>query len=249
MADLFPLYLPPDAPRLFQTESLLRRLAQTAMWDQDSKLLELYGSLGGLALSRALGCRVTVVEPDAKVLEGLEERARVAGVAEKVTFVHGDVLTAEVPNELNGIFTCSRVLGLPGQLAKVFRPHLAERGRLGFLCVIKVGRSPSAEAVAGWEKRLESPLLLPKEALLEVEREGFEPDLMETVGESELDEFYQALDGLMKKPDAETGPGPDQLKAELAFHQAQGSSGVTVAFVLARRKEPGEKPPLSRESG
>jgi hypothetical protein len=225
-------------------------MAQTAAWDQDSKLLELYGSVGGLALARALGCQVTVMEPDLKVLEGLKERARVAGVSEKVTFVHGDVLTSEVPDGLNGVFTFSRVLGLPGALAKNFRPHLAERGRLGFLCIVKVGRSPSTEAVSAWEQRLSSPLPLPKEALLEVEREGFEPDLMETVGEGELEEFYQTLDALMKKPEAPTGPGPEQLKAEIALHRAHGASdGVTVAYVLARRKEPGEKPPLSRDSG
>jgi hypothetical protein len=226
-------------------------MAQTAAWDHDSLLLELYGSLGGLALARALGCQVTVVEPDAKVLGQLQERARVAGVAEKVAFVLGDVLTTPGPTtSVHGIFTFSRVLGLPGPLARSFRPRLAERGRLGFLCVVKVGRTQVPEVVSAWERRLGGPLLLPRDALLEVEKEGFEPDLLETVGESELTDFYQTLDGLLRKADAPTGDGPTALGAEIALHQAHGGeSGVTVAYVLARRKEPGEKPPLSRDSG
>lgn len=250
MADPFPLYLPSEAPRLFQTESLLRRMAQTAAWDQESHLLELYGSLGGLALARALGCRVTVVDPDAKVIEQLEERARIAGVSEKLTFVVGEVLTTPVPSGLDGIFTFSRVLGLPRALARVYRPHLNERGRLGVVCVVKVGRDPAAEALASWEQRLGAPLLLPRDAMLEFEREGFEPELTETVGENELADFYQTVDGLLQKAGAPTEPGPAALASELAEHRAQeGASGVTMAFMLARRKEPGEKPPLSRDSG
>jgi hypothetical protein len=30
---------------------------------------------------------------------------------------------------------------------------------------------------------------------------------------------------------------------------ALGKAGVTFGFIVARRKEPGEKPPLSRDSG
>ena len=33
MADPFPLYLPPETRRLFQSESLLRRFAQMAHWN------------------------------------------------------------------------------------------------------------------------------------------------------------------------------------------------------------------------
>lgn len=250
MADPFPLYLPPDAPRLFQTESLLRRMAQTAAWDQDSQLVELHGSLGGLALARALGCRVTVVEPDAKVLADLKERTRVAGLESKVTFLQGDVLEVATPTGLSGLFTFSRVLGIPGPLVRGLRPRLAERGRVGFLCVVRVGRSHAAAAVEAWERRLGAPLLLARDVLMEVEREGFEPDLMETVGEAELEEFYRTVDMLLQGPDAPSGPGPSALKEEIALHRAHGAScGVTLAYVLARRKEPGEKPPLSRDSG
>ena len=250
MADPFPLYLPPDAPRLFQTESLLRRIAQTAAWDQGSHLLELFGSLGGLALARALGCRVTVMEPDPKVIEQLRERATIAQVIDRVTFVEGAPDGAPPSGMFEGVFTFSRVLGLPGNVARTFRPLLATRGRLGFLAVAKVGRTQAPEAVAAWERRLGTPLRLPRELLLEVEREGFEPDLIETASESELDQFYTEVSGLLEKPGAPTGAGPDALKAEIALHRdLAGSSGVTLGFVLARRKEPGEKPPLSRDSG
>ena len=36
MADPFPLYVPSEARRLFQSESLLRRFAQMARWDDSA---------------------------------------------------------------------------------------------------------------------------------------------------------------------------------------------------------------------
>jgi hypothetical protein len=250
MADPLPLYLPPDAPRLFQTESLLRRLAQTAGWDQSSQLLELYASLGGLALARALSCQVTVVDPEQKPLDSVRERARVAGVLDKVSFQRGAALEAGVGNRYHGIFTFSHVLGTPGAVARQFRPRLAEKGRLGFPCVVKVGRQQPPEALAGWEERLGAPLGLPRDVLLQVEAEGYEPELVEAVGEAELGDYYRELQALLKKVPDPGAPGPVALQAELDRARTQkGPAVVTLAFVVARRKEPGEKPPLSRDSG
>ncbi len=252
MPDPFPLYLPPDAPRIFQTETLLRRMAQTAGWDASSRLLELYASLGGLALSRALSCPVAIVDPEQRPLDSLKERARIAGVLEKVTLHRGPVLdpAAGGAGTFQGIFSFSHVLGTPGGVARHFRPRLAERGRLGFACVVKVGRQAAPEALAFWEKRLGVRLGLPRDALLEVEAAGFEPELVEVVDEADLGGHYQSLETALKKVADKDAPGPARLREELAlFRDCQGKSGVTQAFVVARRKEPGEKPPLSRDSG
>jgi hypothetical protein len=235
---------------LFQTESLLRRLAQTAGWDQTSRLLELYASLGGLALARALGSPVLIVDPEPQALEAVKERARQAGVSEKVTFRRGAVLEAGTGDEFHGVFTFSHILGTPGAVASRFRPRLAERGRLGFPCVVKVGRSPVAEALAFWERRLGAAPKVPRDALLEVEAAGYEPELVECVADAELGEYYTELEALVKKVPDPGAPGVASLQEELALFRSHGAQlGVTLAYVVARRKEPGEKPPLSRDSG
>lgn len=250
MADPFPLYFPPEARRLFQTESLLRRFAQMAQWEKGSALLEIFGSLSGLALTKALDCTLTVVEPEARVSDTLKERAKVAGIGDKVTFSAGPVTALSFPQgSFDGIFSFGRVVGLPRTLAKSWRPMLAERGRIGFTTVVKVSRSPSDKALEYWKSRLGTPLLLPREALLAVEDEGYEPEMVETVGDLELDEYYKELEAALAKTNA-AEPGPASLRAEIDQHRAlNGKTGVTMAFVIARRKEPGEKPPLSRDSG
>jgi len=73
---------------------------------------------------------------------------------------------------------------------------------------------------------------------------------VEVVGEAELADQYRDLEQALKKVADQEAPGPTALKDELALFRAhQGQTGVTQAFVVARRKEPGEKPPLSRDSG
>jgi hypothetical protein len=113
MADPFPLYLPSEARRLFQSESLLRRFAQAAHFTGGSRLLEVHASLGGLALTRALNCTLTVVEPDAKVADTLKERARLAGLGDKVTWLVQPLSTVSfAAKSFDGIFS----LGLTGAL-------------------------------------------------------------------------------------------------------------------------------------
>jgi hypothetical protein len=245
----FPLYLPSDARRLFQTESLLRRFAQMAQWDEQSRLLELHASLGGLALIRALGSALVIIEPEQKLVDGVRERAKVAGVAEKVTFEQHSALDLDYPDQsFSGIFSFGRVLGVPGKVAAWLRPLLTQNGRLGITCVMKVSRNPAKASLDYWNKRLGSPLLLPRESLLAVEAAGYEPELVESMGDTDLDDYYKELEAsLPKSADAE---GVAALKEEIAVHRAAlGKAGVTFGFIVARRKEPGEKPPLSRDSG
>lgn len=247
---MFPLFLPPEARRLFQTESLLRRLAHAAHWSKESRLLELCGSLGGLALCRALSCKLTTIEADPKQLEVLKERARVAGLAERVTFLQQAVESLALEADgFDGIFALGRVVGpLDGLLARL-RPALAGKGRLGLTTVVKVGRSPPASALEAWGKRLGAPLLLPRDVLQAVEAAGFEPELLETVSDLELDEYYQELEVVMARGGLDPA-GLSALQDEIALHRAHNAhSGVAYAVVVARRKEPGEKPPLSRDSG
>lgn len=249
MADPFPLYVPPETRRLFQSESLLRRFAQLAHWDDGASLLELHGSLGALAIAKALSCHLTIVEPEQRLAEAIRERARVVGVGEKVAVQHGPVGGLKFAERaFDGIFSFGRVIGIPQQVARQWRPSLAVGGRLGITAMVKVGRQANEAVLDAWKTRLGSPLLSPRETLMSIEVEGYEPELIETLGDQELDEYYRELETLLAKTADTNAAGAQALKDEIALHRT-GKTGVTIAFIVARRKEPGEKPPPSRDGG
>jgi hypothetical protein len=251
MADPFPLYIPPEARRLFQSESLLRRFAQMAHWDDGSNLLELHGSLGALAITKALSCHLTVVEPDQRLAEALKERARVVGVGDKVAVQQAGINSVKFAERaFDGIFSFGRVIGIPRDLAALWRPYLAIGGRLGLTVMVRVGRLANQAALDAWAARLGAALQSPRQTLMAVEAEGFEPELIETLGDAELDEYYRELEAVMGRTADQNDEGLRALKEEIALHRAHaGKSGVTIAFLVARRKEPGEKPPPSRDGG
>lgn len=250
MADPFPLYLPVEARRLFQSESLLRRFAQAAHFTNGSRLLEIHGSLGGLALARALNCSITIVEPDANVAASLKERAKTAGIGDRVTWLTQPFSTVTFPEKsFDGIFSLGRVIGHPSALAKRMRPWLDEKGRIAVTYVMAAGRNPAKVALESWADRLGQQILNPRETLLTVEPEGYEPELVETLGDPELDEFYKEIEQVLARIQPANGD-LNAIKAEIAVHRAQqGKSGATYGVIVARRKEPGEKPPLSRDGG
>lgn len=248
MADAFPLYLPREARRLFQSESLLRRFAQAAQWTEDSKLLELHGSLGGLALSKALKCPLTVVEPDQRSADVVRERARMAGIAPLVTVLNQSSTDASALDDgYGGIFCLGRVLGAVDMISARFRPLLSESGRLALTVMVKVGRSQPDAALKAWTARLGHALPSPRDAMMLFEAQGFEPEICESLGEPELDDFYKEVETLLSRaPDPDAKP----LLDEIALHKScHGKTGVTYAVLIGRRKEPGEKPPLSRDGG
>src|SRR2546430_15761470 len=85
MAETFPFYLPISARRLFTSEGVMRRIAQTAHWTNTARVLELYGSNAGLSLAKDLGCEVTLADGDDHSLKVLHDRAKVAGLSPRVT--------------------------------------------------------------------------------------------------------------------------------------------------------------------
>jgi hypothetical protein len=249
MADPFPLYVPPETRRLFQSESLLRRFAQMAHWNDGASLLELHGSLGALAIAKALSCHLTIVEPDQRLADAIKERARVVGVGDKVAVQHGPVGSIKFADRaFDGIFSFGRVIGNPSQVAKQWRPSLAIGGRLGLTAVVKVGRVANEPVLAAWKERLGVGLLSPRETLMSIEAEGYEPELIETLSDTELDEYYRELETILGKTQDTNASGALALRGEIALHRT-GKTGVTIGFIVARRKEPGEKPPPSRDGG
>lgn len=250
MADPFPLYVPSEARRLFQSESLLRRFAQMARWDDSASLLELHGSIGGLALARALACHLTVIEPDSRQAESLKERCKAIGVTDKVAVQTGSITSIKFAERaFDGIFSFGRVIGVPAEIAKHWRPSLAVNGRLGLTAIVRVGRQINEAVIDAWAERLGEAPINPRETLMSVESEGFEPEHIETLGDVELEEFYKEVENALGRSDR-SGPEVEALKDELALFKKYGSkAGVSIAFLIVRRKEPGEKPPASRDGG
>ena len=119
---------------------------------------------------------------------------------------------------------------------------------LGITAIVKVGRVNNEPVLAAWKERLGEGLLNPRQTLMSVEAEGYEPELIETLGDNELDEYYRELETILGKTQDNNAMGALALRSEIALHRT-GKTGVTIAFIVARRKEPGEKPPPSRDGG
>lgn len=251
MADAFPTYLPPDARRLFSSADTVQRIARTAHWAPGARVLELAASPAAALFVRALKATVTAVDSDARVLEAVREKLKASGFQDRVTFKQ--VSWSGLPfgdAEFDGIVGLGRLIGPIDQLAQSVRRHLAPKGRLALTWPVKVGRNPVKAALDYWQARLGQPLLLPRDALISVEKHGYEPETIETIGEADLDEYYAELETVLDRQPPEAAAHLKVLKEEIALHRSLGGhTGVAIALVVARRKEPGERPPASRDGG
>ncbi len=250
MADAFPLFLPIAAKRLFQGESLLRRIALTARWTEASQLLEIYGSLGGLALKEFLSCGLSVAEPQPAVVQFLSEKAQAIGAGERLVLRHMDPKDLDFsPGIFDGILSFGRIVGPVEELLRKWRPLLALHGRAGITLLARVGRQQGGPLVEYWNRRLGTAVPSIREALGVLENEGFEPELVDCIGGSDLDAYYDEVEALLT--DCECSDSEmSQIREEIAVHRLHAAnSNVAFAFAVARRKEPGEVPPASRDGG
>jgi hypothetical protein len=249
MAETFPFYLPPEAKRLYTSDGVVRRVSLTAHWSNQVKVTELSGTLAGVALAKELDCEVTLADTDDAVLRGLDERVKAAGMSK---LVHTQKLSSytTLPFEegsQDGILVLGRLLMPLEEAASKLRKYLALRGRLVFTWPVRVGLRPAKASLDFWEKRIGTALMTPRETLMAVEKHGYEPETIETPNESELDDFYRSVEAGLGKAPPEAAAA---LKQEIEVHRdAGGRGGVTIALLVARRKEPGERPPAARDGG
>lgn len=233
---------PLDAQRPFAREDVYRRVARTAQLEKGSRILELSAGAqsGALWLALSMGCDGTVCVEDDETASALTKASGALG--NRFTVRKGSFASAGLPkNEFNAILVFARRQAPLEGLVSALRPLLALNGRLCIGYPVKVGITPHAEQVGHWEKELKEPLRQPKELLGALVNAGFEPEWVETLSSSELDALYRA------KTEAEPAFAKDP---ENTLHRQHGGrAGVTYGFAVARRREPGERPPKSRDRG
>lgn len=250
-AEPFPLFYPGDARRPFISDASCRRLVRLAQWTGGSRLLTLGASPAVLAFAKEHGCRVMVADSDEAQLEALRERARGLGVGDLVETRRVD-FTRALPFEegqFDGILSLGFV-PMPIRRLVELRSLLALKGRLVVTYPVRVGRNPLKVALDFWEKKLSESLLGPTELLQAIERGQFEPESIESLADSELDDFYHEVEPLLVKLGGSYEVQAELLKEEIELHRAQsGKSSVTFALAVGRRREEGERPPPSRDAG
>jgi SAM-dependent methyltransferase len=251
-AESFPLYHPAGVQRAFSSDEATRRFAKVAQLVPGSRVLVLGCGTDGraaLLLADELGCSVLAADTDEAVLKLLGERIRAEGLEDRLETRKVALDSLDLPEAgFNGILIQGHVLySLQATLA-LMRPLLAKRGRLGFTYPARVGRYGPKAVLDFWEKRTGAPLLLPRELLMALETAGFEPESVETLHDTELDALYRELADHV--PSTSKDARIAALREELEQHkEAHGKANVSYAFAVGRRKEPGEKPPASRDRG
>lgn len=248
----FPLFLPTDLRRAFSSDSALRRLAKTAHWGADSKILDLSGGASCLFLAKELGCSVVVADVDAEAISAMKERVASKALQDRITFTalsSWDKLPFK-EGQFDGIVAIGRVMMPLEQAAVAYRPLLAAQGRLVVTYPAKVGRVSVEQSMSHWQERLGEPLVLPKQCLGAIEKHGYEPEVAEAMSESELDDYYREVEAVLTRLGAKAPAAAAGLKSEVAlFRELHPRAGYTLALFGVRRKEPGEPPPPSRHGG
>ncbi len=248
MASAFPTYLPLEARRAFTSESAILRVVKASRWKSTDRVAELFASSASAELARLIGCSVTAIADEEILLTKAKEAAKQLGVSitTKAAPLHKLPLK---DGEWGGVMSLGCTLLPLGELAVRARKWLARDGRFAFTFPVRVGRHPSPDALSHWETSIGETLRTPRDVLMEFESAGFEPELSECLGEAELDELYAAVEHAIAagEIDDETSA---RLTADIACHRDLGGrNSVSFGMFVVRRKEPGEKPPVSRDRG
>jgi SAM-dependent methyltransferase len=244
----FPLVIPPDARRALGTEDFARRVGKVCGLGSGARVLELGSGGSSLVLAREFGCKLVCADANETALDALRTRLSSVAGGERVEVkkLPPDALPFE-PKEFAAIVMLEKVLRPLDELLTQLRPHLAESGHLAIVYPVAVGRkSPPVQ----WAEALGVPLLLPRDCFRAFEKNGFEPISVDSLSEQQLDTYYEAVEESLRRFPEKDPRVSGQLRAQLEAHAAHKKSGsITWACLIGRRKEPGEKPPQSRDSG
>jgi ubiquinone/menaquinone biosynthesis C-methylase UbiE len=227
-------------------------MAQLARLGSSSKVLDLGCGTGSVSLliAQDFGCTVVAADNDAEALDSLTRQLRSQALDGRVetlkidfaqlTFADGEFDLVLAPGK--GIYSFA-------EAAVKLRRYLAPRGRLLVCQPVRVSAQVAAPLATFWEKKLGTPLQLPRELLLALAKAGYDPEGIEALSESELQDVYRNLEQKAAKLPKDD-PARAALLEQVQLHRAHnGRSTVSFACAVARRKEPGEKPPPARDRG
>lgn len=250
LAEPFPLYFPGDARRPFSSEASTRRFAKVAQLEEGGRVLELgCGPTGpaSVVLAQEFGCSVVASDSDEALVARMRERVYALALDGRVEVRRVDPLKPEFrQGQFDAVLCQGRVLMPLAESLGTFRPLLAHRGRVGLTYPVRVGRVTPRAVLEFWERRIGAPLLLPREVLSVLAQAGFEPESVESLQDSELDAFYRELEPHLLQADAAQA---GWLREEIALHREHGKATASYAFIVGRRREPGERPPAARDRG
>lgn len=251
-ATSLPLYYPGDVRHAFVKDEGIRRVARVAGWEEGTRILHVGCGVGwpSMFLAETLGCHVTAIDDDETALDALRGLVKARSLTDAIDVKKvPDLAAPSFPDgEFEGILVDNRLTLRIDKALATFRKLLAQKGKLAMLYPVKVGRFPNQNAVEFWEKKLGEALRTPRDVLQTLEKSGYEPQSVESLADSELDELYKGIEPAVARL-SDSGRA-ELIKREIELHRAQaGKASVSFAMIIGRRKEPGEKPPPSRSEG
>ena len=227
---MLPLATPRGVRHLFERDEFLTRLAPTANWTKDTKLLELGLSGAGIAFARTLGCQLTIVTDGTRDAAAAQRTIESYGVDGQTT------LLTKVPTEgiYDGIISFERILGPMRLVASRFRPLLSRVGFLGLCCAARVVPPNTKPAEGGFYTQcLKASVGTLTQTLEELVELGFEPELVEVADAEELENFYSGAHAAL--PAGLSANEVAAFEAELASYREQVVGHPIPVFIVASR--------------
>ena len=119
-----------QVPFITTPEEVVERMLELAGTRADDLVVDLGSGDGRIVImaARKFGARGLGIELDQRLVEKSRDNARAAGVADRVTFVQGDVLTADISKA--SVVTVYLLPGLIGQLQQRFTGDLRPGTRI-----------------------------------------------------------------------------------------------------------------------
>lgn len=235
------------------SDEISRRIAALCGINPTTRVLDLGCGTGPTArlLTREYGCAVTCVDHDPAALEQLAEAAGRDGSFKRPEPLLADLRTLDLPANFEVVVAEGSARHLAptlGEAAVAVRRFLRRNGRIAFSCLSRVGRGLPAEAEAFFREAGE-PMLPPRELTAQLERAGYEPLAVEAYANTVLDEHHRLLEKALARLEGDPDPQVDRLRREIELFRREGvRQSVAVMLLVARRKEPGERPVAMRDS-
>jgi precorrin-6B methylase 2 len=119
-----------QVPFITTPEEVVERMLELAGTRTDDLVVDLGSGDGRIVIiaARKFGARGLGIELDQRLVEKSRDNARVAGVADRVSFAQGDVLTADISKA--SVVTVYLLPGLIGQLQQRFTAELRPGTRI-----------------------------------------------------------------------------------------------------------------------